>query len=321
MHPGKPYRTNNPLVHLFFYLYRLSIKDLKLLHVNKTVNVTATVKTMKTIENEVSTKNRLQGLLMDATGKIDFIVWGSELGRVSEQLQENQTYIFTNVKVNTCDDKYCTTTSGLQLVFTHRTTMQASTDGPFQSYVSITPLDNVLQYIDSKINIAGKICNTQKVLDKRKKKTDKLIVSIIDENIKLDTCFYDTSADRFTGKIGDIMVLENVTIKNYGAYNVVNASKAICLINESGEDTQHLKDIDLKTHIRTDLSPKKDEAEEINNIDDLQETSQTQQFTATPTDLSLYIYDSCPLLTCKKKVHQAKNLICTHVTSVRKFTR
>ena len=86
MHPGKPYRTNNPLVHLFFYLYRLSIKDLKLLHVNKTVNVTATVKTMKTIENEVSTKNRLQGLLRDATGKIDFIVWGSELDRVSGQL-------------------------------------------------------------------------------------------------------------------------------------------------------------------------------------------------------------------------------------------
>ena len=102
------------------------------------------------------------------------------------------------------------------------------------------------------------------------------------------------------------MVLENVIIKNYGAYNVVNASKAICLINESGEDTQHVKDIDLKTHIRTDLSPKKDEAEEINNIDDLQETSQTQQFTATPTDLSLYIYDSCPLLTCKKKVHPSK---------------
>ena len=203
---------------------------------------------------------------MDSTSKIDFIAWGSEVQRVVTQLELNETYVFSDVTVNTCLDKYCSTQKGLQLVFTHITTTQPSTEGPFQSYAAITPLENVLQFVDKKVNLAGKICRIQKVSDK-KKTSNKLIASIRDANIKLDTCFYGSAGENFTGKIGDVMILENVTLKNYGVYNVVNASKATCLINEDFVEIDELKNINSNIPVRTDLSPKKDEAEEVHNTD------------------------------------------------------
>ena len=272
---------------------------------NKPINVTATVKAMKTIQSEVSSKDRLQGLLMDGSGKIDFIAWGSDVERVAQSVEENQTFVFTNVKVNTCNAKFCSTTSGLQLVFTHRTSIEKSATGPLQSYVSVTPLRNLLQCADKKVNIAGKICNIQKVTDKRRKSSDRLIVSVRDENMKIDACFYGSSGDSFTGQIGDVIVIENVAVKNYGTYNVVNATKATYQLNEMHDNIQGLKNVNLQNPIETDLSPRKNDAEEVSNLENLQDntSNQTQQFTATPINLAITIYNSCPLVSCKKKVH------------------
>ena len=112
-------------------------------------------------------------------------------------------------------------------------------------------------------------CQIRNKLQTNLKTSNKLIASIRDEHIKLDTCFYGSAGENFTGKIGDVMILENVTLKNYGVYNVVNASKATCLINEDFDEIDELKNINLNIPVRTDLSPKKDEAEEVHNIDNL----------------------------------------------------
>ena len=243
---------------------------------------------------------RVIGMLKDGTGKIDFVAWGPNASKIKGLLTVGETYRLHPLKVNSCIARFCHTPSLLQVTFTNDTNVERLNVKPFEDVVELTPLKDLPQNTLVNLNIAGKITDIYKDEDSN----DKTTVVLRDEDSSIKISLYAAAGNTFSGHVGDVVVFENVVVKNYGACYLINGTNCMYAVNPKGDHLKFLYDIRQESHININLSPDKKKATQIRSLDCLMERNSLQEVLAEPIEVIIDCYHCCPALGCRKKMKE-----------------
>lgn len=75
-------------------------------------------------------------------------------------------------------------------------------------------------------------------------------------------------------------------------------------INDILPEVEHLTKVSVDASVNTDLSPKKKTATVVQNLGELVDQNIPQKVSAVPTKVYVALYNSCPVLGCKKSVYK-----------------
>ena len=237
-------------------------------------------------------------MLKDNSGKIDFVAWGPNGPKVKESLTVGATYKLYPLKVNSCIPRFCHTPSLLQLTFTNETEIDLLDVSPFEDIIDLTPLGDLPLNTLVNVNISGKITNVFKDTDDT---NDKTVVVLRDDDTSIKLSLYGAAGQAFKGNKGDVIVFENVIVKNYGACYLINATNSLYTLNPKSDHLKFLYEIAQEKPISVNLSPEKKKATQIKCLDSLMENNTLQEVMAEPIEVIMDCYHSCPALGCKKK--------------------
>ena len=240
-------------------------------------------------------------MLKDNSGKIDFVAWGPNGPKVKESLTVGETYKLYPLKVNSCIPRFCHTPSLLQLTFTNETEIDLLDVSPFEDIIDLTPLGDLPQNTLVNVNISGKITNVFKDTGDT---NDKTVVVLRDDDTSIKLSLYGAAGQAFKGNKGDVIVFENVIVKNYGACYLINATNALYTLNPKSDHLKFLYEIAQEKPISVNLSPEKKKATQIKCLDSLMENNTLQEVMAEPIEVIMDCYHSCPALGCKKKMKE-----------------
>ena len=162
-------------------------------------------------------------MLKDNSGKINFVAWGPNAAKIKGILTVRETYKLFPLKVNSCFLR-CHTPSLLQLKFTNETEIEVLNVSPFEDSIELTPLRDLPHNTLGNVNISGKITNIYKdKIDTNGKTVDVLR----DEDTSIKLLLYGAAGQTFKGNACDVIVFENVIVKNYGTCYLINATNSM----------------------------------------------------------------------------------------------
>lgn len=136
----------------------------------------------------------------------------------------------------------------------------------------------------------------------------------------IDVSFYNAACDIFKGVIGDTVVIENVACKSFGAYYVMNGSKAQCSFNVGLPNIEYLSNVSIHSEVQLNLSTSKKNPYIVPSMDALVGQNVLQQFIASPTAVIVSLYECCPVFICKTSCIKLRMAICILVTSAKRIT-
>ena len=186
------------------------IGDISQAYVGRLTGVEATVHDISDIL-KTPKGERVIGMLKDNSWKIDFVAWGLNAPKVKESLTVGETYKLYPLKVNSCIPRFCHAPSLLPLTFTNETEIDLLDVSPFEDTIDLTPLGDLPQNTLVNVNISGKITNVFKDTGDT---NDKTVVVLRDDDTSIKLSLYGAAGQAFKGNKDDVIVFENVIMKN-----------------------------------------------------------------------------------------------------------
>lgn len=250
------------------------------------IDVQCTIITKQNIKSfgHNNTGRKLAGILADSTGEITYIGWHDNAKTIDEEFVIGSSYILQKVKVGKCAAQFALTPDNIQLIITESSIISKDNESTYICPLSLRPIKDVRQFLAQRINVAGVI--TAKEREKRGN-TEHLSVKIQDESADIDVSFYSDAATKFTGEIGDIMLLRNVSVKEYGLYLVLKGDQNNYTINLNHLDLVPLQQLNTTNEASHHMSPKKIAPAKLSSMSELRNDNRKQQFEATPVGLLL----------------------------------
>ena len=172
---------------------------------------------------------------------------------------------------------------------------------PFEDSTDLTPLGDLPHNTLVNVNIFGKITNIYK---DREDTSDKTVVVLGDEETSIKLLLYGAAGQTFKRNPDDVIVFENVIVKNYGACYLIYATDSMYIVNLKSDHLKFLFEIAQEKPISVNLSPETKKAAQIKSLDCLMENNTLQEFMAEPIEVVMDCYHCCPALDCKKKVKE-----------------
>ena len=125
---------------------------------------------------------------------------------------------------------------------------------PFEDSIDLTPLGDLPHNTLVNVNISGKITNIYK---DREDTNDKTVHVLRDEDTSIKFLLYGAAGQTFKRNPGDVIVFENVIVKNYGACYLINATNSMYIVNPKSDHLKFLYEITQEKPISVNLSPEK----------------------------------------------------------------
>ena len=250
---------------------------------------------------------KLTGILCDDSGKMDFIAWNDDVDTIDTSIHKDKTYQIEDEKIKEClqrfSKRFSKTNKNVQIVFTRNTKITEKVQEPMQCPLNITPLKGLKSHLTEKVNVAGKIVGLteQDTSDGAKL----LNVKIRDMYADVDVSYWRQSAASFLGQVGDIIYIEQCSMKLFGSYLVLQGTQCHYTVNEAHKDLAFLEHVSLGNDNNIEhMSPKKKPANDVQNVAKLTQCNIKQSFEAEVSNITVTTYDRCPMKGCNKSLYR-----------------
>ena len=167
--------------------------------------------------------------------------------------------------------------------------------------LGLTGISGLRDESENNINVAGVIT---KLTTETRQGTERRLVTIRDKDADVHVSFQNAALKDFKGQIGDVLLVRNALCKVYTNYVVIRGNAYNYSLNERHSELDNLKDYVDSFPPRTMMSPPKDKPKEVKSIEDLQHNECRQQIKASPSTAQIRFYNMCPVVGCRRRMHQ-----------------